>query len=132
MTNASLINYFKVGKVFRFQNMISAQIDGDNFFVKSPNVVYHIHSVNGIKAVDFIGAKSILAYEKGKIVLFPAGSEFLVCKVEQIGDQKHIYLRNVQLGLSEQTTVMWTDDKLFGHLFYKYERTLGLRMQSSK
>ena len=47
-------------------------------------------------------------------VLFESGTEFLVCKVEKC-DQgvTHIYLRNIQLGLGDYTTMMWTDDQIF-------------------
>lgn len=63
-----------------------------------------------------------LESETGQHILFEAGSEFVVCKVEQTNDVidgnksatvTNIYLRNVQLGLSSQTTMLQTDDQIF-------------------
>ena len=67
-------------------------------------------------------------------VLFGSGSEFLVCKVETCDKNvTHVYLRNVQLGLSEQTTLMWTDDQIFTTArFEPFSQLLAMRMQASK
>ena len=67
-------------------------------------------------------------------MLFESGSEFLVCKVETCDKSvTHVYLRNVQLGLSEQTTLMWTDDQIFTTArFEPFSQLLVMRMQESK
>ena len=67
-------------------------------------------------------------------VLFESGTEFLVCKVEKCKHGKvHIYLRNVQLGLGESTTLMWTDDQIFTTARYEpFSQMLAMRFQESK
>lgn len=48
-----------------------------------------------------------------RTVLLPSGSEFLVCKIEDDeSGVKHVYIRNVQLGLSKTSTVLWVDENL--------------------
>lgn len=54
------------------------------------------------------------------MVLFNSGTEFLVCKVEQKGNIKHVYVRNINLGFSNQHTVLWVDDQVFSTRYAKY------------
>ena len=64
-------------------------------------MIFHIYSVNGVKVTEFLGYKSFTEAETGKTVLFPSGTEFLVCKVETTQESEgknkvtHIYLRNL-------------------------------------
>lgn len=73
-------------------------------------------STNGSYIYDYIGYKSFTYEQMGCTVLFPSGSEFLICKVSHqndanTGQQKtDIYLRNVCLGLSRGETFLWIDD----------------------
>ena len=51
-------------------------------------------------------------------MIFMAGTEFLVCKREELYDHKsdsivlHIYLREIQIGFGEQV-FLWCDDKIY-------------------
>lgn len=36
-----------------------------------------------------------------------------MCKIEEADGVKHVYIRNVELGLSRERTVLWVDDQLF-------------------
>jgi len=103
------------------------------------NVIFHIHSVNGIKVTEFLGYQSYAEKNTGQTVLFPSGAEFLVCKVEEKIDEAskkrstHIYLRNVELGLGQQTTVMWTDDQLVSSYSYApFKNLWAYKTQRSK
>ena len=109
------LDYFKVGKVFRFQNVISALIPNganDKFekYSHDRNVTMYIDSINASHVYDYLGPKSDMEKACGRTLLFPAGSEFLVCKVEKKEDMTNIYLRNICLGLSRSHTILWTDE----------------------
>ena len=91
--------------MFRFQNITSASIlkglnDKMPKYSKDSNVTFHIHSTNGVQIYDYLGNKSYVENQSGRTVLFPSGSEFIICKVDK-DDQgmTHIYLRNVSLGM---------------------------------
>ena len=45
-------------------------------------------------------------------ILFKTGSEFLVCKVEDIQGILHVYIRQIELGWG-QNVVFWLDDHIF-------------------
>jgi len=45
------------------------------------------------------------------VVLFSSGSQFLVCKREVIDGMTHVYLREIELGLSKNV-VLLCDDKV--------------------
>ena len=45
------------------------------------NVTFYINSINGALIYDYLGFKSFVENEAGRTVLFPSGSEFLICKV---------------------------------------------------
>lgn len=49
---------------------------------KNRNVTFHITSVNGALIYDYLGNLTVKEKETGRTVLFPSGSEFLICKVE--------------------------------------------------
>jgi len=44
-----------------------------------------------------------------KTVMFPSGCEFLVTKREQVEEETHIYLREIQTGLAKHS-FLWLDD----------------------
>lgn len=57
------INYYKLGKVFRFQNITSATIglpdEPENVqYRKDANVTFHIYSTQGRQVFSFLGSKS--------------------------------------------------------------------------
>lgn len=76
--------YYQVGKVMRFQNIISASIDGKTDsanYEKGSNVHLHIYSQGGGRCVQqFLGAGSDVEAATGHTILFPSGTEFIVCK----------------------------------------------------
>ena len=80
---------------------------------------FYINSINGVYVYDYLGHKSYTEYHTGNTVLFPSGSEFLVCKVTEEEDPLEkgkmltaIYLRNVCLGMSKNQTFLWTDNNI--------------------
>lgn len=79
------------------------------------NVTFYIYSINGALIYNYLGNRSAVEKESGRTVLFPSGSEFLVCKVEMEGQganaQYKIYLRNITLGLTQNQLILWTDDQ---------------------
>lgn len=94
------------------------------------NVTFYINSVNGVYIYDYLGHKSFVQEETGGTVLFKSGEEFLVCKVEKKAGMTNIYLRNVTLGLSQQQTVLWTDNLSTSTQFVQPERMLNYRIQN--
>ena len=46
------------------------------------------------------------------IILFKAGSEFLICHTHQDGNVFNVYLRQVELGFS-QAVALWLDDLIY-------------------
>lgn len=91
IANPKEIEYYKPGKVFRFQNIISAWIPlkdkkrneyfEQKYSTAGQNVKFYITSTNGSLVHDYIGHKTVMDKENGNTVLFPSGSEFLVCRV---------------------------------------------------
>ena len=68
------------------------------------NVIFHIYSLTGVRVIDFLGYRGPHEMETGRAILFEAGSEFMVCKVDIAKETRedgtaavvtHIYLRNV-------------------------------------
>ena len=53
-----------------------------------------------------------------KVLLFRSGTEFLVCKREQVGETVHVHLREVNLGLGKNV-VLWCDDSIRKSTFQK-------------
>ena len=86
-------------------------VDQMEKYSKDKNVTFYINSVNGAQIYDYLGHKSFTEKETGRTVLFQSGSEFIVCKVEEKNGMTNIYLRNVQLGLSQGQTILWTDEQ---------------------
>jgi len=44
----------------------------------------------------------------GNVILFPSGSEFMVCKRKQEGKILHVYLREIKTGIGEDV-LLWCD-----------------------
>lgn len=116
VTNEVELNYYQIGKVFRFQNVISATLAKkadpeeveDNRF-DGANLVFLIHALNAKPARYFLPHDSPTEAIDFRTVLFRSGTEFLVCKREQRGSVLHVYLREVNLGLGKNV-VLWCDD----------------------
>ena len=124
------LSYYRVGKLFRFQNIISATIDGKgdpSKYSEGTNVHFHIYSQGGGRCVQqFLGAGSGVESATGHTILFPSGCEFLVCKREEdkAAGLTHIYLREVSLGLSKRSAFL-LDDEVYGprhNIFHKWVR----------
>lgn len=118
ITGNKELAYYQVGKVFRFQNIISANIDGKgdpSQYDQNANVHFHIYSQGGGRCVQqFLGAGSGVESATGHTILFPSGCEFLICKREEDNDQEvtHIYLREVSIGLSKQSALI-VDEEVY-------------------
>lgn len=131
------IEYYKPGKIFRFQNIISAWIpktsndlQAELYNDDSRNVTFYIYSTNGAQIYNYLGNYSYQEKGTGRTVLFNSGSEFLVCKVEKDGDEKYnIYLRNITLGFTNNQTILWTDDSCGSNKFINLNRMLNYRTQ---
>lgn len=124
-------DYYQIGKIFRFQNIISAKTDKSLKGVVDTDqdeqtVFFHIYSNSGKKVTEFLDYNSILYRMLGNVILFASGSEFLVCKREIIGEALHIYLREICLGFSK-SVVLWCDDKLASNEYFKYHRWLRMK-----
>ena len=65
------------------------------------------------------------------VILFPSGTEFLVCKREQVGMSLHIYIREICLGFSKNV-LLWCDDKLGSTEYIKFHRWLRLKNNDDK
>ena len=97
-------------------------------------MTFHIKSLNGAYIYDYLGHQSFTEKETGKTVLFPSGSEFLICKVvkeekENGKTEHHIYMRNICLGMSMQQTILWTDERSNQDHFVQCERMLNYRIK---
>ena len=91
------------------------------------NIVFHIYSVEGRMINAFLGFQSLVDIYAGKTVLFPSGSEFMVCKVDLKDNVKHIYLRNIPLGLkNEATVVFWVDEKVHSGNFSAFNNLISM------
>lgn len=86
---------------------------------KNMNATFHIYSTEGRSISTYIGFNTPLDQATGKTILFPSGSQFLVCKREIVENQLHIYLRQVNLGLGH-SIMFWADEKVFGFPYKKY------------
>ena len=75
----------------------------DQFRREHHNFCFHIFSKTGVIADIFQPIDA-----KDGTVLFRAGTEFLVCKREQINNITHIYMREVQLGFGKNI-LFWLD-----------------------
>jgi hypothetical protein len=95
-------------------------------------------SVNGAFVNEYLGYGSFADEETANTILFPSGSEFLVCRVTEEKSPvtaqplKAIYLRNIVLGLTESQTFLWTDSFLADTKFVNYERMLNYRIRKQK
>ena len=110
--NENELAYYQVGKVYRNQNIISANIGDEEKNPNEPskyNVCFHIYSIGGKSVSQFLIPGSAIMKATINTIIFPSGSEFLVCKREQVLDVTHIYIREVTLGLS-RNAVMWIDE----------------------
>lgn len=92
----------------------------------SDTVYFHIFSVNGKRVSEFLDIDSILDKMHANTVLFSSGTEFLVCKREQVGVTLHIYIREICLGFSKNV-VFWCDDKLSSVEYLKFHRWLRMK-----
>ena len=64
IVNQIELDYYKPGKVFRFQNILSAWIPKERNdkdaakYNKNRNVTFHIYSVNGVQIYNYLGDRS--------------------------------------------------------------------------
>ena len=105
-----------MGKIFRFQNIVSATVGDeskDTQYDSEANVYFHIYSINGRCVRQFMEPESGFEVACANTILFPSGSEFLVCKRtdDAVSGITHIYLREIQLGFAKNT-VLWLSDDL--------------------
>ena len=93
-------------------------------------VYFFIFSQLGKYVNKFFPSKVLRDHNFEDTIVFIAGTEFLVCKREQVYDNllgvmtHHIYLREVQIGLGE-TNFLICDDKIYatwGHNNFDYIR----------
>lgn len=115
VTQAEL-NYYKIGKVFRFQNVVSAQKESERNDVVSArsepyNVVFHIHGSDAKRVESYLGLQTIVHKKEKGTILFPSGTEFLVCKVEKVQGVANIYIRQINLGLTSGRSVLLINDE---------------------
>ena len=54
----------------------------------------------------------IVINDQSQSVIFGMGTEFLICKRYQLGQQIHIFLREIRTGFGTNN-VLWIDDELF-------------------
>ena len=73
---------------------------------------FHIKSVSGRTIRDFFPEGTIVDKAIRNTILFRSGTEFLVCKREQVGDVLNVYIREINLGFGKNV-VLWCDDSLF-------------------
>lgn len=95
----------------------------------------YITSIYGSYIYDYLGHKSFTEKNTGDTVLFPSGSEFIVCKVAKEKNQltgkeiDAVYLRNINLGLCQGETFLWTDNNISTHKIMQYERIQTYRIK---
>lgn len=114
-----MINIHQTGSIIQWNRLKSAfQVDKGVDVAASIgrhpnyNVIFKIYSQTGKNIDSFKTAK-----DSNPEIVFPVGSQFLVCKKEF--DQKSnftiIYLREVVTG-SQENIVMWVDEQIFSSL----------------
>jgi hypothetical protein len=47
-----------------------------------------------------------------RTIMFPSGTEWMVCKKVKKGKVTEIYLREVELGLGQSKTAIWCDERI--------------------
>lgn len=112
--NQTELNYYQVGKVFMIQNIMQAdcRVGPNDQGIENDwnmNVVFHIYSTEGRAIGNYLGFGTHLDKAAGGTILFPSGSQFLVCKRENVGNKINIYLRQVHLSLGH-SVVLWADN----------------------
>jgi len=62
ITNQNELDYYQIGKIFRFKNIISANISLDkmNDYKDGTNVVFHIYSTQGKQVREFLDPGSYI------------------------------------------------------------------------
>lgn len=116
--------------MFRVKNIISAyRVDSTEEIIESQPVInedktgtltyFYIYSFMG-KSMDGFFPKVFRDKYPSEVdsILFMAGTEFLVCKRQEIYNYEtnsitlHVYLREVQIGFGSQI-FFWCDDKIY-------------------
>jgi len=68
-----------------------------------------MHSISGRQVTGYLDPQQDLFKKCSKVILFNSGAEFFVCKTMQKEHVLHVYLREVNVGFSDQV-IVWVDD----------------------